>query len=139
MSARNPCGQPLRCRQCSLCTTCFSSVPHEKLSGTVRTATAQNGTSRARRTSSAPKRLASRFLCTYFCLLTSVRISGFLSLSLLIYSRYGPNTCDEKWQKPIRNVLLWYTLWFNFILGSNVIFVCFKLISHIPIPQNKGE
>ena len=30
MSVRNPCGQPLRCRQCSMCSTCYSSVPTRK-------------------------------------------------------------------------------------------------------------
>ena len=68
-----------------------------------------------------------------FLTLTSVRISGFQSSSPFINFRHGPK--DEKWQKPIRNVMLWYMLWFNFILGSNVIFLCVKLIfihNHTP-------
>ena len=32
-----------------------------------------------------------------------------------------------------------YMLWFNFILGLNVIFLCFKLIINITIPKNKGK
>ena len=97
----------------------------EKLSGTERTAATQNGTSRTRRTSSAPERLAARVRCT------RVRCTHFSSP--FINFRHGPK--DEKWQKPIRNVMLWYMLWFNFILGSNVIFLCFKLIfihNHTP-------
>ena len=103
-----------------------------------RHSTNGNGTERNKSYTSnivGTEAVAARVLCTHFWVLTSVLISGFKSLSLLIYFRYDPNTCDEKWQKPIRNVVLWYTLWFNFILGSNFFFLCFKLIfihNHTP-------
>ena len=150
MSVRNPWGQPLRCRQCSICSTCYSSFPtrkatqngtsrkrrtsSKKLSGTERTATTQNGTSRTRRTSSAPERLTARVPCTHFWLLTSVGSSPHLHslTSATVQKTKSGRNPSEMWCCGIccGSILSLVQMSFFFVLNS---------FSYITIPQNKGK
>ena len=70
---------------------------HEKPSGIVWTARAQDGTSRSHTSNIVPRRLAERVWWTKFqspLLNICSRLSGFQSSLLLIYFRDGPNRCS---------------------------------------------